>query len=433
MNDKMFRKSVIDRLSSPEQSDKRITVIKPYNWIVLAAASVLFVSVFLWGFFGFIPEKVSGSGMLLPSRGLVSIRYSSQGIIKDVFVSAGAEIKRGMVIARIERQDLLGSLQMSQRRLEDAEKLYFETSKSTDSSLSLTSQYRDRSKSDIQKQISVLDMQIKEFRRKEKDMKSLFESGIISGEQYLATRNMLLDYEKQRQDLQTNLINIDLNSTTNSNEQQRRILSLYQQMEEARKEFELQQGNYDTFTKVVSTVSGRVIEIPVVRGDFVTNGSTVAFIEEDVSGGSTLEAKIYFPASEGKKIKPGMRIGVVPSTVHQEEYGYIEGIVTDISEYPVSSQYLLSSIQNNSLAQYFNQIIAPMEVTASLIPNTQNYSGYKWSSSKGPDQKFSFGILCSGSVTVSRKKPIELLVPLVRKRLLGVGDDGPQSASGRGR
>ena len=118
-----------------------------------------------------------------------------------------------------------------------------------------------------------------------------------------------------------------------------------------------------------------------------------------------------------------MKIGLVPTTVKQEEYGYIQGLITDVSEFPVSDNYLISSLQNISLANTFNQIKNPIEVKVSIIPDPSTYSGYKWSSSKGPEQKIGSGYICSAKVTTDSKRPLALVIPRFKKKLLGIGDN----------
>lgn len=49
MNDKIFRKSSIDRVNSPEQLNDYIRVANPSVWVILLAIAVLLVGVVIWG------------------------------------------------------------------------------------------------------------------------------------------------------------------------------------------------------------------------------------------------------------------------------------------------------------------------------------------------------------------------------------------------
>lgn len=52
MNDKLFRKKSVDRMSSPEQLNEYIKVTSPGVWMALLAIVILLIGVCVWGFFG---------------------------------------------------------------------------------------------------------------------------------------------------------------------------------------------------------------------------------------------------------------------------------------------------------------------------------------------------------------------------------------------
>ena len=54
----LFRKSAIEKLSSPEQLDKAIVITPPSFWIALAGGVLIVVVALLWGIFGKLPVKV---------------------------------------------------------------------------------------------------------------------------------------------------------------------------------------------------------------------------------------------------------------------------------------------------------------------------------------------------------------------------------------
>lgn len=58
MNTKLFRKSSIDRVNSPEQLNDYIRVANPGVWLVLAAIVALLVGVVIWGVFGTVETTV---------------------------------------------------------------------------------------------------------------------------------------------------------------------------------------------------------------------------------------------------------------------------------------------------------------------------------------------------------------------------------------
>jgi len=51
----LFRKAALERLSSPEQLDKAITVSKPVSWLALIGVTIIIVAAILWLVFGDMP------------------------------------------------------------------------------------------------------------------------------------------------------------------------------------------------------------------------------------------------------------------------------------------------------------------------------------------------------------------------------------------
>ncbi|WP_294428674.1 NHLP bacteriocin system secretion protein [uncultured Treponema sp.] len=357
----IFRKSALDRISSLDQLDQTMTVVKPSSILVLASVAIMICVAIAWGLFGSVPDIVMGNGVIMNIDNVISVKYSNQGAVKNIFVKHGDFIRNGQIIARIERQDILDQIKVNQKKL-DGFLAMREVIKSTD----------------------------KNGGAKQEMMKNLYNQGLITEQEYLNSRQTEINIE--------------------------------QQITETKQQILLLNENYQTATQVIAGASGRVMEVPVRRGDYVQPGSTICVIESG-EGESAVGALVYFSASDGKKISPGMKIGLVPTTVKQEEYGFIQGLVTDVSEFPVSDNYLVSSLQNMSLATSFHQISNPIEVKVSIVPDPTSYSGYKWSSSKGPEQKIGSGYICTAKVTTAVRRPISLIIPTIKNKLLGVGDD----------
>lgn len=64
MNNNLFKKSSMERISSPEKLDDFIKVSNPSSWLVLGAALALVLGLLVWGIFGQLSESVSFNGHL---------------------------------------------------------------------------------------------------------------------------------------------------------------------------------------------------------------------------------------------------------------------------------------------------------------------------------------------------------------------------------
>ena len=96
-----------------------------------------------------------------------------------------------------------------------------------------------------------------------------------------------------------------------------------------------------------------------------------------------------------------------------EEYGYIEGVVTKVSEYPASRQGMERVLGNAELAQTFSKLEAPIAIHVRL-KTAKTSSGYKWTSASGPDMRIKGGTLCAAKIVIAKQRPISLLLPFLR-------------------
>ncbi|WP_294644194.1 NHLP bacteriocin system secretion protein [uncultured Aureimonas sp.] len=163
---------------------------------------------------------------------------------------------------------------------------------------------------------------------------------------------------------------------------------------------------------VVAPIDGRVTEWKAAAGARVAPGQPVLSIEGGVTG---TELLLYLPSDGGKQVRPGMKVWVAPSTVKREEYGTLIGTVTEVSEFPVTPQAMMSVLQNERLVQQFAPRGAPLAARVSLDADPSTPSGFRWSSGQGPALALTSCTVASGDVTVSERPPITYVIPWLRK------------------
>lgn len=81
MNDKIFRKKSVEKMSSPEQLNDYIKVTNPGVWMLLAAIVVLLIGVCVWGVFGKLETKLT---VAAESRGGQTVLYVKETDISSV-------------------------------------------------------------------------------------------------------------------------------------------------------------------------------------------------------------------------------------------------------------------------------------------------------------------------------------------------------------
>ncbi len=110
-----------------------------------------------------------------------------------------------------------------------------------------------------------------------------------------------------------------------------------------------------------------------------------------------------------------MRIQVTPDTVERERFGGIDGTVTSVSPIPVTREGAIGTIGNAEVVQNLMPDGVYIEVRARLERDAATASGYKWSSSKGPDIRITSGLTHSARVTIEGRAPVTYLLPILRE------------------
>ncbi|MGB8451387.1 MAG: hypothetical protein WCD89_03560 [Anaerocolumna sp.] len=105
----IYRKSSLEKLSSPEQLDHMIHVTSSLGWLALLGMLIMVIAAVYWGFFGELSEKVevkgvyisTGEGNVEKQSTLVNTQDEdrvSMGILCYVPLSTGKKILTGMKV-----------------------------------------------------------------------------------------------------------------------------------------------------------------------------------------------------------------------------------------------------------------------------------------------------------------------------------------------
>lgn len=83
MNEHLFRKKSIDRVSSPEQLDKYIRVTNPAFWTILLAIIALLAGVCAWGVLGHLDTTVSAAAVSEQGAVTLYVKESDMPSLKE--------------------------------------------------------------------------------------------------------------------------------------------------------------------------------------------------------------------------------------------------------------------------------------------------------------------------------------------------------------
>jgi HlyD family secretion protein len=396
----LFRKSALEKLSSPEQLDVMMQVTSPKGWLALIGISLLLAFGAVWSVVGRIPIRVDGDGLLIRGAAVLDVTSQASGRIAQLFVKPGDVVKRGQVVAKIDQKELETKLATSRQELE----LKISNTKAQLADLQAQSGRAGASGGSI---LAQLRAQRAELLAKQQRLQKLVKEGIITGDSVFQVKEQIAATEQQ---IAQNELSVS-GPQNQVKELQRQITELEARLKNAETEGT---GQLSSSTEVTTPFDGRVLEVTAGAGSMVPPGGSLMTLEQV---DAPLETVLYVPASEGKRVRPGMDVRISPSTVKAEEYGFMLGKVKSVSEFPVSPDGLRRVVRNERLVDQMMRGGPPIEVIATPLLDKSTPSGFKWSSSKGPPSPVFSGTLAKGSVVVEKKKPIAYVLPIVKKSL----------------
>lgn len=160
-----------------------------------------------------------------------------------------------------------------------------------------------------------------------------------------------------------------------------------------------------TVVPVDADVSGTVDEQFVSQGSFVGSGTPVA---ELLPAGSPMSGVMFVNAAAGKVVTVGMKVNISPSTAPAAQYGAIKGTVSFVSPLPVTDAQVQSLVgPRQGLINLASALGAPLEIVVTLQRDLSTPSGYAWTSGNGPNFPVTPGTILSGTVRVSKQRPIQ--------------------------
>jgi HlyD family secretion protein len=411
----VFRKVSLDRLSSPEQLDQLMQVTDARGWIILSALGVVLVTAVAWGVLGSVSQDVPCSGMLVKSGGVFEISAPSTGRITDLAVRVGDTVTEGQVVARMSDPNLAAKLFEAQAVLTELKIQHESIVVHGSKEVALQTQSLAQQRATVTRTIAAAQRSATSFRETAELQAQLVREGLLTRQTELATRQQLDGAEKQIGDGQSQLAQVAVqeqelrakhekevrDSQTKIAAQERAIAGLEREMK--------------SNTEVVSSHTGRIVEIIADQGTLVSPGEAIVTLDLTGRTVKELEVILYVPSSYGKQIQVGMTAYVSPSTVKREEFGLMVGRVTYVSDYPATSRGMLRILKNDKLLASLIGTDSPYEVHADLLVDERTVSGYRWSSSQGPPLKIQSGTRAAAYITVARRRPIEMVLPLLRE------------------
>lgn len=413
-----FRKEAIAELNTPEQLDQLIQVVSPRAWLILNTSYILIALLVIWGLFGSIPTRVEGQGLLLAEGGSVynAVATAGGGRVVKILVKAGDHIKKQAVLAELERPDLMEKLILSINYIGNLKQEVANLKQDAERETRIRAEDFQRQRILLENTLAI-EMINQENIQKLLDLKdSLFKQGIVALQDLETTRRDFYGSKQRASQIQIQIEQLKTQEDDFKHQWQQRITEKeLLVLSEALKTDSLQ-AEVEAAKKVTSPTDGVIISINTSIGKRMEDGGSVASI---ASLGKGLDAVVFMQPKEGQQVRPGMKALVAPKNIQKEEYGSMKATVLHVSSFPEAGESILAVLNNPELTKSFIEKGAPTAVWVRVKQDPRTVSGYLWSSSKGPQEKITPGMLADIRITVREQPPFSLIIPMFKK-LLGV-------------
>lgn len=419
MKGNVFRKVSIDRLSSPEQLDQLMQVTKPQSWIALATVCLLLAGSVAWGFMGRVPMNVRAMGVLIKSGGVFDIVPRASGQVADIAVRPGDLVQSGQVLARIDQPGLIDEIKKARQHLLDLQRRHEHIKQYGSIDSELQSDLARQQRSDLVHSVAATREQIAWLDEKIANQSRLLDEGLITRQALLSSRQQLQSATERVEQLQYELKQLDIRVLARENGRRQELFASELRIAEVRYDIDRLEDQLRLASEVTSPYTGRILEVMAEPGSIVSQGHAILRLDLVGEHIHELEAVLYVPAVDGKKVREGMAVQISPTTVPREEHGFMEATVSRISDFPATTEAMVRVLKNQQLVSVLSGGGAPYETYASLKLDPHTLSGFKWSSSAGPETRIQSGTICSATITVDAKRPAEMVLPVIR-RFLGV-------------
>lgn len=466
----LFRQEALKRAASPERLDQVIQVVNPQRWLSLVALGSLVIAGATWSIVGRIPMTVTGRGVLVYPSKVTTVQAQSSGRILTMNVEVGDIVKKGQILATIDQSELQSQLQLAREKLvqlrtQDQTANSAQTQRNSVEQLAIAEQRQtiqqslqtvqsltpilrekgleaiQRERQKFQERVATLRDLLPVYHQRWQERQTLLSKGAITKDvslqaqqDYLNAKAQIHEVESQlkqldvkeadaqreylrnvnqEDELNTQLKTLDSRIATQAEQDLSTNINRQKEIQETQRliaqlELQLRQNS-----QIVSDYSGRVLEVTAKPGQRLEPGVGIGTIAAQESSAQLVNIA-FLPVSEGKKIKAGMPVQITPTTVKREEFGGIEGKVKTISAYPMTQQGAASLIGNPDILPGVMSEGPQIAVFTEPQTDESTSSGYRWSSSKGSEQKITPGTTTTVCITVEERAPITFVLPILK-------------------
>jgi len=413
----LFRSAAVERLGTPDRLDEPIRVTVPSAWLALVALLVLVVVGGVAGVLVVVPVKVRGEGIIISAAGVLDVPFAATGRVAGIAVQSGAYVERGTVVARLDQPELRRELEQARADERDLQDQRQRVRNFLIRSRHAHAEVAVQQRRDIEQSLGLVRQRLRFLQERAAIEAQLYEKQATTRQKLVDAQIDIGRTEEEIAAQQQRLKQLDLDDAITSIEGERELLDLDLKVAAAERRVAALTDRLKQAEEVVTPYAGTVVEFKRNAGELVRQGEALLSLLPDQGSGSggALGVTLFVSGADGKKIAPGMVVEVSPSTVRREEYGFMLGRVRAVAALPATEEGMMRTLKNRQLVAALSVGGAPFQVDVEFETDSATRTGYRWSSSAGPDAAITPGTLAAGQIWVQRLPLVEIAFPAMRR------------------
>ncbi|MDJ1184362.1 NHLP bacteriocin system secretion protein [Roseofilum casamattae] len=338
-------------------------------------------------------------------------------ILKDTVLQAIAE-QRQSAQQRLENARKLAPLLAE--RVEKRKALFLEGALQEDSIFEAEQTYIGALENISQLEAELKDLDVQEADARRQSVENLSQVSNLQAQlkalevQETEAEKRYLDNLNEASKLSTELEELETREKRLEQETLQQLNTKRNQIQEVGREIDRLEKQIAENSQIISPNAGCIFEITATTGQVVSTGTRLGSMNMAGAEENTI-AITYFPLKDGKKIQPGMPIQITPDIVKQQRYGGIVGTITSVSAFAVTQEGATTIVGNSDVVKGLISSGGAIEIRAELENSSDNFSGYQWSSSQGPQLEITSGTTTTARVQVEERSPITFVLPILRE------------------
>lgn len=404
-----------------KESARPLNIVSPAYvataWLFVASVLALLLGSFMVR----VPVVVNGQGVLMADGEVVNyaILPETDGRLHEFLVTVGSPVKKGQTIAVVTIPRLDNELITAQSALRDLAAKAQRLDSFHAESLGMTLDALKQVQSEARYREAALRERLSRLDKTRQGNQELIVGGFLSPR---AADPVVTEREQVEDQLSANrrqLLDAQNSYSELAQRQKREKLDLSLQASAQQRQIDALKERSGVETRVLSPYDGVISELLVDLHQPVSRDKRVATVTpaNSVTTGNNLvqSAVVFVSAQEGKKIAVGMPVKILPLIYEEQEFGRIEGVVSQVSAAASDEDVLLRVFKNQKLVRKLFEADAPYKVTVQVTPDASTTSGMAWTSSRGPDRLLDPGTIVSGWVVYKQPRFLYLLLPAVKR------------------